>query len=1003
MTTPIPDDLPQVLESLKNLSQLPDPHISTAAAQWLHSLAEKQTFLAGRDHPVVFIGKPGVGKSSVINVVSNLLLSEAPPTDKVSLKNLSVLATGAGRTSICEVQVKGSERPEYLLEIEPFESAQMEQEIDLYARAEWQRFSRNDIARRPIDEDADPSAQEWQRAIRYMTGYAESYESYRAEDGSQKKRLIKPLEAQFSAFDSETAFAKHMIARANLSSRTRTIWSWSADKANLKELKKQFEALNQGSEATAMLPQKIIVSIAPPFLSNQSGLDLQLIDTRGLDGPMSARADLYDWLRNPRSVVILCSSFKEAPDILSRTLLRDMADDALLQDALSRSILLLLDQGDASQVNGADNDREIGQLLKLDECANVLDGNQLTLRRERMLTLDVLQDNCDALLDMVVQSVVRQHETATQETLSQLADAQAFIRDVGNVELSKLQQLVDEELKVVMATNLPSGAPLLDPLAGMYAAIHSTHASIVWASCRRSGSFRNLDLYAAVKSEAARSCTSWLNNLQTVLRDKLQKQNEDHRFDAVRNHIGLRRLQIDVGPLRVIEHYAQAVTDEIRAHLKHDDVWIFCKEEWGQGAGFKDRVLAHLKSWSAKQVRFDQYMKTEINQHIPLLNEVMRPAQVPRFVLFTRNLRTLREVNWAPEPLSILIGANGAGKTTLLLVLYLLHVAYERDLPEAVNQVLGGIHNLRSWGVDESAAVEIGLDIDQLSWRLTLTPNGASASYLTRETLQHGEQEVFARDQLGNFRYQGQSVEPSPLLGLRALMDRGATEPAIRTVAIFMQRIAFYRDLDLYGLRTQGSEITDNRTLHLRGGNTLAILRRWNQNLQEQHRFKFVLDGLRTAFPNTVGAMDFDEGGNFVAARFYKPDTDIPGFLRTEANGVIQLMVLLCAIASAKDESIIAIDEPENCLHPYAIAVFLRHARRWAQRHKLTLLFATHSTVLLDELSAEPESVFVMKCAENSHSLPTQLSLLCNRDWLSGFKLGDLYEQGEIGSNEDDV
>ena len=42
---------------------------------------------------------------------------------------------------------------------------------------------------------------------------------------------------------------------------------------------------------------------------------------------------------------------------------------------------------------------------------------------------------------------------------------------------------------------------------------------------------------------------------------------------------------------------------------------------------------------------------------------------------------------------------------------------------------------------------------------------------------------------------------------------------------------------------------------------------------------------------------------------------------------------------------IIAIDEPENNLHPYAFRVFLRRAERWAQKYELTILLATHSII----------------------------------------------------------
>jgi hypothetical protein len=61
---------------------------------------------------------------------------------------------------------------------------------------------------------------------------------------------------------------------------------------------------------------------------------------------------------------------------------------------------------------------------------------------------------------------------------------------------------------------------------------------------------------------------------------------------------------------------------------------------------------------------------------------------------------------------------------------------------------------------------------------------------------------------------------------------------------------------------------------------------------------------------------------------------------------------------------------------------------------------ATHSTVLLDEFSDKPNQVFVMK-TETAGEMPISLDRLCNPDWLAGFKFGDLYERGEIGSNDD--
>jgi len=140
-----------------------------------------------------------------------------------------------------------------------------------------------------------------------------------------------------------------------------------------------------------------------------------------------------------------------------------------------------------------------------------------------------------------------------------------------------------------------------------------------------------------------------------------------------------------------------------------------------------------------------------------------------------------------------------------------------------------------------------------------------------------------------------------------------------------------------------------------------------------------------------------------LVARTFRSGEELSCLLANEANGVLQLLVLLCNVANAEKESLVAIDEPENGLHPYALRAFLRRTGQWARQHKLTVVLATHSTVILDEFSASPEQVFVMKADKSEEKLPIRLDELCNREWLEGFKLGDLYEQGEIGSNEDEV
>jgi len=811
-------------------------------------------------------------------------------------------------------------------------------------------------------------------------------------------------------FDSHETFLEHLLERANLSGRIKKEWWWNeSNVGNLQALKTLFEKINHGKEPTAMLPYMMTVVVPEPLPGDgTTKLDITLIDTRGLDGVVESRADIYEYMRNQHSIIVLCTPFKDAPDPSLRTLLHTMTGDAELRQAIPRTLLVLVDQDDAEQVNGANGDREFGQDLKIDECHRVLENARLSgiIDKERIIAFDALQDDRNRLQIAIDNCLVQLRQKEEKEQHELINDANKFIKNAANEHRPGLCDNVDEELKKTMAQSLlPSEAPLRDPLEGLYAAIQATpYAAVVYASCRRNGEYSNLDLYAAIRAKASQEATQWLDKLINPVVSKLKELKQENSFALVHDHISIRERQYQDAQFKVISNYAVRIKEQVNEKLKNDDsVWNKCVGEWGQGRGFKDRVLSHLKGWGNRQQGITAHETTNAIKVVPLLAEVSQPPQTPQFTLHIRNLRVLKQVNWTPSQLSVVIGANGTGKTTLLLVLKLLRVAYERSLSEAVNQVLGGSSNLKTWKISEEEPVDIGIDIDTVSWRIQLVPRDGSVYDLNNERLTEQEREIFSCDGLGAFSYRGERIEPGSKIGLRMLMDRGAPEPALRKVASLLQRIAVYHDPDLWRLR-QGSNTSEDRILHTRGINALALLRRWYQERVNHHRYQFVVEGLAAAFPNIVEELDFVEAGNTLVARIYPPGQEkLPSPLATEANGVLQLLVLFCDVASAENESVVAIDEPENSLHPYALRAFLRRTSQWVRQHNLTVLLATHSTVLLDEMSATPEKVYVMKANEPDDPMPTRLDKLCHREWLEGFELGDLYKQGEIGSNEDEV
>ncbi|MBF0192846.1 MAG: ATP-binding protein [Magnetococcales bacterium] len=991
----------QKLESLHHSDLQETSKALTATIQ------EKIDYLNEKNHRFIFIGPVGIGKSSLIGIATGLLVGE-PPKDRRQLKELSVLTTGSGRTTVCEIRIRATRDTEpsgLILNIEPFSMEEMEKEIRIHAEESWRR--RQPATTRSNEEQA-VTPQEIQRLILGMTGYTE-YQKPDAETG--KKRTVRPFDDAVTRFNSAETFADHLVECAKLPDRNQKQWSWKqTDDESRKELKKQIEAINNGTEATAMLPHhmEIVVSNLQFSMSGSNELIPEFIDSRGLDvdGVVETRDDLRSYLLDPRSVIVLCASFNDAPGTAIRALIQFMDNDGELRQTFSRTLMILVDQGNADQVNGANGDREVGQQIKIDECQCVLKNSGLNQSNHSIpiIAFDVLQDNRDQLSSSFNNRLEDVRLKVEQQLEQLLQDAKTVLENASNTLRPPLIQRIDAQLKELLSHYPLSEAPLRDPLSGAYRAIENTrYASVVYATCLRNGNYHRLNLYAAIHAEAARKATAWLDKPVRAVTQKLTKLEQTPEYHIIQDHLRLRKRQYEKGQIQVIQKYSYSITNEIKNKLyENNKIWNRCQSEWGRGDGFKERVINHLKSWFQLQTGLVAHEKTDIEDEIPLLVDLIRPAQTPRFTLHVNNLRILRQANWEPTSLNVLIGANGSGKTTLLKTLEFLRIAYERNLPEAVSRILGGGGNLGSWGGAKDEPVELGLDQDHASWRIRLFPRSGTMDHQVDEQFLHRQAKIFTRDTLGKIYYDDQQIDSKTQLGLRILMDRGVLEPALRKMALLLKSIRVHHDPDLWSLRRHGSNATEDTFPDARGTNVLAVLRRWSQDRSQNHRFRFVVEGLNAAFPNTVEAMDFVTAGNTLTARFYRPGQELPCLLADEANGVLQLLVLLCQIANAEDGGVVAIDEPENGLHPYAIRIFLRQTDQWAKRHNLTVLLSTHSPVVLDALNGSPEQVFVMK-SEPDKSFPIPLNQLKNTEWLAQFKLGELYQQGEIGSNEDDA
>lgn len=366
-------------------------------------------------------------------------------------------------------------------------------------------------------------------------------------------------------------------------------------------------------------------------------------------------------------------------------------------------------------------------------------------------------------------------------------------------------------------------------------------------------------------------------------------------------------------------------------------------------------------------------------------------SQNDPLTLQVENYRALRSVTWTlPRGVAVLVGPNGAGKTTLLDIPEFLRHALQRDVRRALDE-RGGPRDLRNLRASPADLVRLKVSMGDLSWQISLSPKGASDNPLYEEVLA-----VQGRSQLvaGPERRLAQQRKLSSLqLPRFAETTEGAP---FRALLQTLNDYRFYRVYNLDVIRRSGSMTSSDDYLHVDGGNVFSVLRNWRDRTETRSRFDFVIDGLRAAFPDSFHDLDFETAGQTVSGRIQTPQGDTRISTYSASNGWLICLLHLCAVASAESGGVVAIDEPENGLHPFAIRQLISAFRAWAEAHNLSIILATHAPALLDEFKEEPDHVFVMEAG--AATLPQALTQLEDTTWLAQFSLGYLYSHDRFGA-----
>lgn len=544
-------------------------------------------YLTKLKHNVAFVGDIGVGKSTAISFVFDLLVPV-----KAEDKNIKrpVLETGAGGTTICEVHIKSG--PEFGVSVLPMEDSDLTDLVSDFCAAKWATMHRKEGE----SSETPQVSREVERAIRNMSGLVR-----RRTTVDAKPSYHDPVQDLIRDCQGEDDFRARVLGAMNLPERTNTeIWYESGTRKHPSEwMREVFRAVNNGRMADVPLPKSIGL-IVPDFGKSFGEFEITVVDTKGVDD-VAVREDLDLRLKDQRTSVVLCSRFNDAPGTSAKALLQHMKQTFSERfDTGKVSILSLPRSGEAREMKDDMGDQalsdEEGYEFKRMQVAAELNAEEMA--GVSVLFFNVESDDAATVRAELFRQLSRMRDTVS-ERLFGLCDAATEI--IENHEKHAVTAAI-EEVARRLNTFLRGNGKLGGRERHAYEEALSTvrgvrYASTLWAATRRSGEYSGLNIVHQVGVGAAKDARLRSRDWFVLIEGHVNELKADEELTMASHSIDQIGAVAEASKRAFLEGAQRIATEIYREPLTQDPVWTKCASEWGRGPGFTRRVAQNLQEW----------------------------------------------------------------------------------------------------------------------------------------------------------------------------------------------------------------------------------------------------------------------------------------------------------------------------------------------------------------------------------------------------------------------
>ena len=398
----------------------------------LERLEEIEKIISIDKYKIVFIGTIGQGKTTAIchlfNLISDFKVSKTiGGKTKDVIETRELLSTGAGKTTICEVIIKASEKT--YIEIEPYTVDEMENLIFDFC---------DSIANKdnPQSEEKIMISEEIERAIRNVTEL--KITSQTVYEGDKKNILRTDKAKELLDKSGVELLKKTALNNANIEARTTTKIEFDNHNNEQEWIKNTFAAINNVQLKEFAIPRKIYIYLSDDILSgsNLSQFD-SVVDTKGLDeNPI--RKDLQKYIDSQDTICLFVTPFSNAPEAnISKLIGYHLTSKS--KEFHHRFVTLVLPRkNEPKRVNGCDGDYDTGIQIRQDEV-------QATFKN---LNLDFFQQNIlfyDSLRYYRDDDVVKLNEGYEEDVQ---VDKNEFIEAIAGV-VKRRQNILLDEIKAI--------------------------------------------------------------------------------------------------------------------------------------------------------------------------------------------------------------------------------------------------------------------------------------------------------------------------------------------------------------------------------------------------------------------------------------------------------------------------------------------------------------------------------------------------------------------------